>query len=224
VVGPTLGVIAQGVKETTLNGRTFSYGPGQYLVVSVELPLVGHIAQASAQEPLLAVVLELRPEGIASLLLETAPAATIWPGIVGGTPAGIAVSDASPSLLSAIGRLLALLDAPDDVAALSAGVERGILWRLITGPQGGDRATDRAGRQPAYAPRPRGALDSRPLRRVAGRIRGRGPHPRSAVSAVHILLTLLWVVHSLSTMKMVAGPLAAPITCNPYRPPVASSA
>jgi hypothetical protein len=31
-------------------------------------------------------------------------------------------------------------------------------------------------------------------------------------------------VHSLSTMKRVAGPLAAPITCNPYRPPVASSA
>jgi hypothetical protein len=132
VVGPTVGVIAQGVKETTLNGRTFSYGPGQYLVVSVELPLVGHIAQ----EPLLAVVLELCPERIASLLLETAPAATIWPGIVDCTPAGIAVSDASPSLLNAIGRLLALLDAPDDVAALSAGVERQILWRLITGPQG----------------------------------------------------------------------------------------
>jgi hypothetical protein len=51
LVEPTLGFIAQGVKETTLNGRTFTYGAGQFLIVSVKLPLVGHIAQASADEP-----------------------------------------------------------------------------------------------------------------------------------------------------------------------------
>jgi hypothetical protein len=58
-----------------------------------------------APEPLLAFVLKLRPETIATLL-------------------------------DAIGRLLALLDAPDDAAALAAGVEREVLWRLVTGPQG----------------------------------------------------------------------------------------
>jgi AraC-like DNA-binding protein len=133
---PTLAVIAQGVKETTLNGRTFTYGPGQFLVVSVELPVIGHLVQASADEPFLAFVLELRPERIAALLLETAPGATARPGAADATPAGIAVSDASPALLDATGRLLALLDAPRDAAALAAGVEREILWRLLTGPQG----------------------------------------------------------------------------------------
>jgi transcriptional regulator GlxA family with amidase domain len=52
-------------------------------------------------------------------------------------PTGIAVSDASPALLDAIGRLLALVDTPRDAAALADGVEREVLWRLITGPQGG---------------------------------------------------------------------------------------
>jgi AraC-like DNA-binding protein len=151
MVEPTLAVIAQGVKKTALNGLTFTYGPGQFLVVSVELPVAGHIVQASADEPFLAFVLELRPEKIAALLLETAPAAaarpgtarpgtarpgTARPGTARATPAGIAVSDASPALLDAIARLLALLDAPDDAAALAAGVEREILWRLVTGPQG----------------------------------------------------------------------------------------
>jgi AraC-like DNA-binding protein len=135
VVEPTLGVIAQGVKQTTLNGHTFTYGPGQFLIVSVDLPVVGHIAQASADTPLLAFVLQLRPDKIASLLLETAPAATPRPGGVDTTPAAIAVSDASSALLDAIGRLLALLDAPEDAAALAAGIEREVLWRLITGPQ-----------------------------------------------------------------------------------------
>jgi AraC-like DNA-binding protein len=135
VIEPTLSVIAQGVKETELNGRTFTYGPGQFLVVSVELPVIGHITHATVVEPFLAVVLELRPDRIAALLLETA-AATARPGAVDATPAGIAVNDASPALIDAIGRLLALLDSPHDAAALAAGVEREVLWRLLTGPQG----------------------------------------------------------------------------------------
>jgi AraC-like DNA-binding protein len=136
VAEPTLAVVAQGVKETTLNGRTFTYGVGQFLIVSVELPVIGHITQASEDEPFLAFVLKLRPERIAALLLETAPAATTRPTAADATPAGIAVSDASPALLDAIGRLLALLDTPDDAAALAPGVEREVLWRLVTGPQG----------------------------------------------------------------------------------------
>jgi AraC-like DNA-binding protein len=136
MVEPTLAVVAQGVKQTALNGRAFTYGVGQFLVVSVELPVMGHVTRASVEEPFLAVVLTLRPERIAALLLETGPAATARPGGVDVTPAGIAVSDASPALLDAIGRLLALLDAPEDAAALADGVEREVLWRLLTGPQG----------------------------------------------------------------------------------------
>jgi AraC-like DNA-binding protein len=92
--------------------------------------------QASAHEPFLAFVLKLRPERIAALLLDTAPAATLRPGSVEATPAGIAVSEAAPALLDAICRLLALLDTPGDAAALASGVEREVLWRLVTGPQG----------------------------------------------------------------------------------------
>ena len=136
IAEPTLAVVAQGVKATTLNGRTFTYGAGQFLVVSVDLPVIGHVTQGSAEQPFLAFVLELRPSMIAALLLETAAATTAGLGIPDTLPAGIAVNDASPALLDAIGRLLALLDAPDDAAALSTGVEREVLWRLITGPQG----------------------------------------------------------------------------------------
>jgi AraC-like DNA-binding protein len=136
IAEPTLAVVAQGVKHTTLNGRTFTYGAGQFLVVSVDLPVVGHITQASAEEPFLAFVLELRAHVIAALLLETATAATLRPGAIDAAPVGLAVSEASASLLDAISRLLALLDAPDDAAALAAGIEREVLWRLLTGPQG----------------------------------------------------------------------------------------
>lgn len=136
VTEPAVAVMAQGAKETALNGRAFSYGPGQFTIVPVELPVVGHITQASPEEPLLAFVLRLCPEKIAALLAETGPVSTARPRASGATPPGIAVSDASPALLDAIGRLLALLGEPDDAAALAASVEREILWRLVTGPQG----------------------------------------------------------------------------------------
>jgi AraC-like DNA-binding protein len=136
VAEPTLAVVAQGVKDTTLNGRTFTYGAGQFLVVSVDLPVTGHITHACAEEPFLGFVLGLQPQTIAALLLETASAEPARPQDRDSVPAGIAVSDASPALLDAVTRLLALLDAPDDAPALAAGIEREILWRLITGPQG----------------------------------------------------------------------------------------
>jgi AraC-like DNA-binding protein len=136
VTEPTLAVIVQGRKETALNGRTLAYGPGQFVITSVELPVIGHIVQASAEEPFLAFVLRLQPERIAALLLETVPASSVRPGAIDATPAGIAVSHASPALLDAICRLLALLDTPGDAAALAASVQREVLWRLVTGPQG----------------------------------------------------------------------------------------
>ena len=77
ITEPTLAVIAQGAKETALNGRTFGYGAGQFVITSLELPVVGHIVQASDVEPFLAFVLRLRPNNIAALLLETAPAPSI---------------------------------------------------------------------------------------------------------------------------------------------------
>jgi AraC-like DNA-binding protein len=135
VTEPTVAVVAQGAKETALNGRTYTYSAGQFVITSLELPVAGHVVLASPEEPFLAVVLKLRADKIAALLLETAPAATDPAAAV--MPTGIAVSDASPALLDAIGRLLALVDTPRDAAALADGVEREVLWRLITGPQGG---------------------------------------------------------------------------------------
>jgi AraC-like DNA-binding protein len=127
MVAPTLAIVAQGIKRTSLNGHDHRYGPGQFLVASVDLPVIGQVVEA----PFAAFVFELLPTRIAALLLEAAPPARA------GEPArrGIAISDASPELVDAAARLLALLDTPADAAALAAGVEREILWRLLTGPQ-----------------------------------------------------------------------------------------
>jgi AraC-like DNA-binding protein len=137
---PAVAVIAAGAKETTLNGRVFRHGAGQFAIIPVELPVTGHIVAASPEAPLLAVVFRLQQERVAALLAELpearAPRSPVAPGRPGPLPAGIAVSDASPALLDAITRFLALLEDPAAAAALAPGVEREIYWRLLTGPQG----------------------------------------------------------------------------------------
>jgi AraC-like DNA-binding protein len=127
---PSLAVVAQGVKRTVLNGVPFDYRAGQYLVVSLDLPVIGQALQASPDEPFAVFTMKLKPAAIAPLLLETVHTAR--------PPAfsGLAVSDATPELLDPVVRLLRLLDRPDDLRVLAPGLEREILWRLITGDQG----------------------------------------------------------------------------------------
>lgn len=127
---PSLAVVAQGVKRTVLNGVPYDYRTGQFLVVSLDLPVIGQALQASVDEPFAVFSMKLKPTAIAPLLLETVHAAK--------PPAfsGLAVSNATPELLDPIVRLLRLLDRPDDLRVLAPGLEREILWRLITGDQG----------------------------------------------------------------------------------------
>ncbi|MFE9805069.1 AraC family transcriptional regulator N-terminal domain-containing protein [Streptomyces sp. NPDC005548] len=74
IADPVLAVVAQGAKRLTLGDRIHDYGAGQYLVVSVDLPVTGHYTRASPEEPFLAFGLTLRPPDIASLLLAEAGA------------------------------------------------------------------------------------------------------------------------------------------------------
>jgi AraC-like DNA-binding protein len=130
---PAFGLVAQGAKRVVLGNRVFDYAAGQYLIFSVDLPLSGHVVQASATEAFLGFGLTLKPAAIAALLLETdAPRKAKTKT----EPPGIAVSDLTDDLLDPIVRLFRLLDRPEDIPVLAPAIEREILWRLINGEQG----------------------------------------------------------------------------------------
>ncbi|MDQ2586923.1 AraC family transcriptional regulator [Saccharothrix yanglingensis] len=132
--GTILAVIAQGAKRLALGDRIYEYGPGQYLVASVDLPVTGQFTRAEPDQPALGFGLVLDPAAVAELLLRAGPGDV--PRTGEGVPSGIAVSDAPAALLDAVVRLLRLLDEPRDRAVLAPLVKREILWRLITGEQG----------------------------------------------------------------------------------------
>ncbi|MGE3289535.1 MAG: AraC family transcriptional regulator N-terminal domain-containing protein [Pseudonocardia sp.] len=132
--GTVLALIAQGTKRLALGDRIHTYGAGQYLVASVDLPVTGHFVGASPERPALGFGLTLRASVVAELLLQAAPGQS-GPAPSGAPPA-IAVSDAPAELIDAAVRLLRLLDRPRDAAVLAPLIEREIVWRLLTGEQG----------------------------------------------------------------------------------------
>ncbi|WP_432894059.1 AraC family transcriptional regulator N-terminal domain-containing protein [Kribbella sp. CA-245084] len=129
LASPTFALVAQGRKRLALGEQVFEYGAGDYVIVSVDLPVTGHFVEASKDAPCLGVGLELRPESIASLLLD----ASEKPG---GAVRGLTVDHAPAELVDAMIRLLRLVHEPADAPVLAPLVQREILWRLLRSPQG----------------------------------------------------------------------------------------
>jgi AraC-like DNA-binding protein len=130
---PLLVLMAQGGKRLLLGERTHEYRAGQFIVVAATLPVTGHYLDLGPGRPALGVGLALRPAAIAPLLLRM-PAGRWSRGPA--TPSAVATGEAGPDLLDAVARLLRLLDHPADREVLAPLIEREILWRLLTGPQG----------------------------------------------------------------------------------------
>ena len=133
IAEPSLALVVQGRKRTVSGDRVFDYAVGEFLITQLDLPVVGQVTTASAERPFLGIGLRLEPSEIAAMLLESA-------ATLGGTSApapGIAVASAGAPLLDALAHLAGLLDAPQDVPVLAPLYRREVLWRLLTGPQGG---------------------------------------------------------------------------------------
>lgn len=68
---PSFCLIVQGEKEVWLGEECFRYGPGNYIVASVDLPVTGQVIKASSDSPYLALKLEFTSSEILEVLSET---------------------------------------------------------------------------------------------------------------------------------------------------------
>ena len=130
---PALCVIAQGSKQVMLADEVYRYDPARYLVISVDLPIVGQVIEASPKRPYLCFRLDLDPGEIGALLIEAG-----LPAPRGEDPdRGLFLSRTSLPLIDAVLRLVRLLETPQDIPILAPLVVREILYRLLRSEQGG---------------------------------------------------------------------------------------
>lgn len=126
VYEPALCVIARGAKTVGMGDQTHRYGPGNYLLVSIDVPVTGQVTET----PYSSLRLDLSPTVIAEVMLaarQGVPTAGFEPGL--------AVSPLGTPLEEALARLVRLLDAPDDVPMLAPLITREVVYHLLRGPQ-----------------------------------------------------------------------------------------
>lgn len=130
---PTLCVIAQGSKEVLLGESRYRYDPLHYLLVTVDLPTVTQVVEASKEQPYLSFSMELSPNLVSSVMVELGykadPERTL--------AKAIDVSPLDESLLDAVVRLVRGIDSPIEARILSPLISREIIYRLLMGDQGG---------------------------------------------------------------------------------------
>ncbi|WP_029595488.1 MULTISPECIES: AraC family transcriptional regulator [Exiguobacterium] len=132
VYRPSLCITAQGVKEVSVGMEDFRYGPGDYLVSSVDLPATSQLIETSLESPYLGLILELKTNEI----LEVLDNANVSPLSEASSERGMFVSRLNFSLFDAVLRLVRLLDTPDDIPMLAPLYTKEIIYKVLTGEHG----------------------------------------------------------------------------------------
>lgn len=127
-----LGVVAQGNKQALVGEAVVSYGPGQSMLTTIDLPVISHVTRATVQEPLLGLMLTLDTQRVVQVAAEMQ--LPPLPRLPSFRP--ISVEALDESLLGALIRLVRLLEEPALADRLAPLIQQEIIIRLLTGPHG----------------------------------------------------------------------------------------
>jgi AraC-like DNA-binding protein len=128
VYEPVLCLILQGRKQVTVGEQNLSFGPGECLLVTHDLPVRARITRA----PYTALVLEVDIAVIRKLYDQLEDAV-----LEDDLAQAADTHRADPGLLDALFRYLQLVDAPADAKVLGPLIAKEIHYRLLIAPSGG---------------------------------------------------------------------------------------
>jgi hypothetical protein len=115
-----------------LGKEIYPYDEANFLITSVELPMVVQVTDASVEVPYLSLRLKLDLNVARELVEDHNFQRSSNPT----SGRGIATGPVTPELLDAFDRLFDLLSTPRDIPILSSLIEQEILYRLLTSEQG----------------------------------------------------------------------------------------
>ncbi|WP_296166604.1 AraC family transcriptional regulator [uncultured Brevundimonas sp.] len=125
---PSLCLIAQAAKRVMVGDSTLTYGHMQSLVITVEVPVLSEIIEATPDKPFIGATLALDPDIILDVVTRMDKAR---PG--GPAGLGLVVEQVDERIATAMIRLIELVDQPEAIEILYPGVMREIAYWLMTG-------------------------------------------------------------------------------------------
>ncbi|MDY6947577.1 AraC family transcriptional regulator [Pseudorhizobium marinum] len=129
--GPGICLVLQGTKQLVIGNQALQQDAGRSFASLVELPATRCLFETASREPYVAVGLTVDAVLLGELLADLPPSSPH------SEPSSFSMADGTPELLQAWSQHLALVDAPDDIAALARPRERELLYRLLQSGHGG---------------------------------------------------------------------------------------
>lgn len=129
---PSICMVAQRAKHVTIGDETYVTDARHYLITAVHLPTVVSIKEATPDKPFLGLRLTLDQREISQLMVDS----NLPPPHVQQSSRGMAAGEVTLPLVSAVQRLIDLLDEEKDIPILAPVIQREISYRLLVGDQG----------------------------------------------------------------------------------------
>lgn len=129
--------VAQGKKQSVLDGTTYEYHAGQFLTVLTPMPVACQVVEASCDKPLLALAIAVERRRILDILLRMEQAVPLGQRAAECNPSGIFTAPLRERLLDAAIRLLEALESPDEAAIVGEAIIDEIYFRILKEERGG---------------------------------------------------------------------------------------
>lgn len=127
---PAMALLAGGRKHSAVGAEEYDYGPGDCLMVGMDMPALFYVSEASPSSPYLGVSLRLDPVMLAELARE----AGLF--FCSEERRAVAMIHADDAFVDAFVRMIRLLDSPKEAPYLAPLIAREIHYRALLSPAG----------------------------------------------------------------------------------------
>lgn len=132
VYEPCLCIIVQGRKDVLLGSDMYGYGAMEFLIASVNLPIIGTVTQASEQKPYFVIQIDVDIKQISELLI-----CMERPAIANNkSECGLFIGKVDDTMGESVCRLVKLLQTPEDIPILAEHMLREIYYRMLRSDYG----------------------------------------------------------------------------------------
>jgi AraC-like DNA-binding protein len=125
VYKPSICFIFQGSKNVFINRSKINYGVGDYLLASVDMPVIGVVTEASEKRPYYCLQVEIDTKELSQLIINDKQLPIL------SKPSALILGKMDNDLYESVFRLLKLLSRPDDAKALAPLVIKEIYYYLL---------------------------------------------------------------------------------------------
>lgn len=125
-------LLVDGTKRVYFGGECMTYGEDAFLCCAMPLPVEAEVPQASADDPVLGLLLSLETMAMTETLVATEATGRLEPEATeAASDRGLVVADLDTTITDAVGRLLQLLDDPCARQVLAPARLREVYFALL---------------------------------------------------------------------------------------------